>query len=386
MQNVYKYDAYLQYTYNGKDIVFDNTNILSFSIEYDYDNKNMPIILLIAAIDKKIVDDMITNKNKKIIFNVTRFIENSNMQFKRKYIYKEFTYFISGDLNNTDDLDYETNKNPDVYRKITIGLMDQELIDNNKKIVNEIAKDTTLINLLATHLSHMKLLIEPVNPVKIDNLLIPYMNTISNFVKYLNDNYAIYDTKYRLFYDFDKTYLLSSSGKVVESTDDDINTVVINIVSNTDENNGIQGMYTDEQRKMHILDIVINNITMSENESEYRSYDNIISIDSMGNTSTASIGSTFNTNTKIVRTNIPDYASKVKNEIANSSILLSVIKEGIDTTVLTMNKQYIVQNYDRLKDKDRNGIFILSKKREIYTRDGEDYSLNCVLSLRKAMS
>ena len=149
MQNVYKYDAYLQYTYNGEDVVFDNTNILSFSIEYDYDNKNMPIILLIASIDKKIVDDMITNKNKKIIFNVTRFIENANIQFKRKYIYKEFTYFISGDLNNTDDLDYETNKNPDVYRKITIGLMDQELIDN---ILTLSSEDKDIIEKLIKHL------------------------------------------------------------------------------------------------------------------------------------------------------------------------------------------------------------------------------------------
>lgn len=384
MQYIYRYNAYLQYNYDGKNVVLDNTNILSFSIEYDYDNKNMPIIILIASIDKKIVDHMISNKDKKIILNVSRFIKNSSIELNRNYIYKEFTYFISGNLNNTDDLDYESNKNQDLYRKITIGLMDQELLDNNKVIINEIAKDTTLINLITSHMSHMKLLVEPMNNVKIDSLLIPSTTTISSFIDYVNSNYNLYDTSYRLFYDFDKTYLLSSSGNIIESNDDDINSIIINIVSNTDTENGIQGMYTDEQKKFHMMYVVVNNISIVKNESEYRSYDNIITIDSNGNIQRANIGSTFNSNTKIIRTNNSNYANTIKNEINNNSNLLTITKTDVDASVFTINKQYSVKSYNN--SKEESGTYMLSKKREIYTRDGEEYVLNCILDLKKAMS
>lgn len=78
------------------------------------------------------------------------------------------------------------------------------------------------------------------------------------------------------------------------------------------------------------------------------------------------------TGTKILRV-ANDNANMVKNEkarIENKDKQLTITKTDIDTSVFTPNKQYIVNNYDAHKNK--NGIFLLQRKIDIFNRLGED--------------
>ena len=60
----------------------------------------------------------------------------------------------------------------------------------------------------------------------------------------------------------------------------------------------------------------------------------------------------------------------VKAKIENKDKQLTITKSDIDTSVLTPNKQYIVNNYDAHKNK--NGLFLLQRKIDMFSRIGED--------------
>ena len=62
---------------------------------------------------------------------------------------------------------------------------------------------------------------------------------------------------------------------------------------------------------------------------------------------------------------------------------LSFNKQGLDPSVFTPNKKYIVSNYDAHSDKD--GIFILNKKTEFFVREDESFTCNTILNLAKIL-
>lgn len=71
----------------------------------------------------------------------------------------------------------------------------------------------------------------------------------------------------------------------------------------------------------------------------------------------------------------------IKSQIENSAIQFSVNKNDLDSSVLTVNKEYIIKNYDVHSDK--NGRFLLTRKREIYMREDDKFVLNTVLDFNK---
>lgn len=78
------------------------------------------------------------------------------------------------------------------------------------------------------------------------------------------------------------------------------------------------------------------------------------------------------TGQKIIRVS-NDNANIIKNEKAaleNKENQLTITKENIDTSVLTLNKKYIINNYSAHSNK--NGVFLLQRKVDIFTRHGSD--------------
>ena len=61
--DLFRYSISMIYIYNSKEHVIDSSNIKNLIVDYDYDNRNMPI-LFITSID--VVDDMIVNSRTKL--------------------------------------------------------------------------------------------------------------------------------------------------------------------------------------------------------------------------------------------------------------------------------------------------------------------------------
>jgi hypothetical protein len=94
-------------------------------------------------------------------------------------------------------------------------------------------------------------------------------------------------------------------------------------------------------------------------------------------------GDVAGTGTKIVRLS-NDNANMVKNlkaDIENHANMLSITKTDVDTTILTPNKKYIVNNYDA--HSQNNGTFLLTKKIDYFIRSGDVFTISTRLDLAK---
>lgn len=383
MLNQYRYSISLRYLYNNKEVEFDNTNIHHVIVDYDYDNKNMPVIFITASIDKNVLDDMILNSSSKTLtLQISKFINNTQFKIKENYIKGQFIYFLSNEVNTNKSLDYSTDtaNSKDMYKRVTIGLIKKELVDNNKKLTVNNVVTGSLTSIVLYYLQHMPLLLEPMNDIHLNNFIIPPINSVSKLIHYLDDNFNLYNNKYRLFYDFDLTYLLSSNGQPIQHQNETINTVVININDTIKEDSKLQGM--DIQNNAYLIEVDANNIHYEQDKATNITMDKIMTIDSEGNYSVTGEG----TKTKIVRTtnNNLNKGHIQKTEIDNTSFIITILKTELDSSVLTINKNYIIKNYKPLKDKDGN--FLLSRKREVYTPDDGNYILATMMYLRKAIS
>lgn len=388
MENTYRYTITLEYEMDKKLYKFDHTRIHNLLIDYDYNGKNMPVLYLKIALDKKILDDMKKNIGKKtVILTVNKYLEGLEPKIEKKYIKDEFIYFMDNNLNNMDDLDYGHEQNEELHQLVTIGLAKLELINNNKKVINDIFDDTTMINMLCKYLGNRKLLIEPLAYKKpIPKLIIPPVDTLSKFIKYLDGYKSLYTSAYRLFYDFDKTYLLSSSGKAIPSKDEQYHSVIININNTISNESKVQGIETDHKRKAYIMELDITDVNTIEHKHDNISVNNILAIGYDGTTTEVDINSKDYKikNTKISRFRNDNYskANEHKYRIEEKTAI-TINKTDIDTSLFTMNKEYMVKNYEKLRKKD--GRYVLVRKREIYTRKDEDFKILCIFTLQQLL-
>ena len=83
-----------------------------------------------------------------------------------------------------------------------------------------------------------------------------------------------------------------------------------------------------------------------------------------------------------VRNDNPNELKNIKAEIEMNKNKLTFNKFGMDPSVFTPNKRYVIKNYDAHANKD--GIFILKKKIEVYTREDNTFVCNTYLEFVKA--
>lgn len=82
-----------------------------------------------------------------------------------------------------------------------------------------------------------------------------------------------------------------------------------------------------------------------------------------------------------IRNDNPNELKNVKSELETMVNQLSVNKFGLDPSVFTPNKKFVVSNYDGHTEK--NGMFLLNSKTEIYIREDDTFVCNTRLDLSK---
>ena len=391
MNKEYRYDISIEVRYNNNRVFIDSTHIKSLAIERNYEAKNTPVTLLSINVDKNLADIIINNKDKaKIYLLVYKYVINTEFVIKEVYLEEEFIYFLTGTTNKTKDIDYqneENNGDKDYTRPLLIGLVKQELIDSNKQnIMNEIFVNARVIDMICKYSSNRKLLIEPPNPDIIDKLVVTPITTYTEYIKFLDDKVNIYkDSYYRLFYDFDKTYILSGKGIATYAKGEKKYPIIINITKNTDMGSKMQGLLVEDNR--YILNVDETNISEGKNNSANLVYNNIIGINSDGSKASTSINSdrasSLLSKTYIQRYNTDNSNNNnsLKSTIENKEKSINIIKHNIDSSILSLNKEFIIKYED--KDKEYTGNYLLINKKEIFSREAEHFCITIVITLAK---
>ena len=71
----------------------------------------------------------------------------------------------------------------------------------------------------------------------------------------------------------------------------------------------------------------------------------------------------------------------IKSEIETYSNMISVSKSNLDIDTFTINKRYVIKNYDAHSNK--NGVFILIKKSDFFIRSGNRFKVSTQLEFAK---
>ena len=376
----YKYNIFLTYMKDNISLDIKSDKLLTLTIEYDYDRKNMPIILLRANLDKNLIDHMINNKNKIIVLNISKYKESDTIKINKTFIQDEFFYFLDNNVNYNEDIDYggENTNAEDITKIITIGLIKKDSVLKNKMLINGVYNDTSILDMICSRFTHTKLIIEPFENKKIDNIIITPMESLTKFINYIDNEYTLYDTQYRLFHDFNKSYLVK---------DEKYNTVYININNTISKESKVEGMREDKDAKAYIVNIDPSNMNIAVDNSTTLSYNEIIAVDSEGNSKSVSLNSNVDGNryriTRLNNDNL-DKLDNVKNNIDFGNTIINIIKEQLDSEVFTINKEFFINCYDKLKDK--SGKYLLVSKKEIYVKEVEDFQMTTILTLKKIPS
>lgn len=401
----YNYDVDLTLA-NGSETLTLTDVIKMIVISCDYDNKNMPAIYIGLSLTPDQYNTVVKNKDKgQMMLNVYKYDSTSQSQLKKKYINNNFTYMMTSDPDYNQSLytgsasrfsSNKQNQKDDTaaatsYFNGYIALIKEESMENNNKISNDIIRNSNLLSILHRYTSHMQMVIEPLDSshdVVVDQLIIPPVNTITELLSYIDDNYDFYSSGYRYFRDFDKTYFLSNSGNPVPLHDGSFNKVFINICDPLEIKKHKDAMELDNANKAYIINVDANSTSLKVNQSTGKTYNSKIKVDSNGNTTKSTYNFTSHSDsTEKVRisrtTSISNDEGSNPNEYdleESSGIMISITKAGLDSSILTPNKEYIISNYK--DNKDYNGRYVLSFKKEVLMKDGS-FMISTTFGLRK---
>lgn len=389
-----------QFEYNNRvelSYILDNTeteipyeSINSVSIRHDFDTSNMPAIFLSLNMEYKLYNSIVNNVGTGVFrLSIKRYNRNSVSPLKHGDISGLFTYIVPTDPEYNKAL-IQTDDNSTSYKSGTVALLSLDLINNNHKVINSIIKNSNMISIVYKYTNHMNMIIEPfTNEENRETLIIPPTSTLTRLLSFLNDTEAFYDTKYRFFMDFDRSYLLSSSGIAVPDQDSEYDTVIINVLDPSLSSSNYSGFDINKSAGAYVLNISASDTSMNIDTSSDLQCNKILSFKYRTRKDILDINEEYLQNTLrndgidrvvIKKAETSDIKSII-SDLNSSNIIMNVIRSDMDTSILTPNKEYLIKNYEDYKE--YNGRYILSYKKEMMIQQGEDFVSNVIFGLRK---
>lgn len=391
---IYKYVAQITTTFKNDQspTTIDQLRFKSIIVDYNYDEYNFPLIYCNVNIPLEWIEKLVANqKTGTLVFTLQKYVENSDMPgLKVDVINEECIYFMPSDDAKDYERAYNEDKTEDIGLNVTIGLISLTHINAIKKVRHGCIKSGTMSSILYYLLNGHTLLIEPLkyNP-KLNNFVLPAINSLSKMVKYLNNYQVFYDTQYRFFIDFGVTYLLSSSGKGVKKKGDQTNKVKF-VLWNEYEERNMEGMNYTIESGMYTIDCSGSYSVLSETSDSSASFSSITGVGTVGakqksvSTGMREKESPIYQKTNYIRipNNNTGLIDNMTSSAANNARVLSIAKNKIDTSIVSVNKEFYV-DASRVYGEEYSGTYLLSRKRELYKPEGEGFAMSLLLSLKR---
>lgn len=265
---IWKYRVELTYMAESEQVPIREENIRTLVIDHDYEEKNMPTMFARLNIDKNVFDKIVLNaSNAHMLLTLSKI--NIDNESNEETIYNSLCeYFIDHDINYNKSIDYDkdehTKDREDIYTEVSIGLMFIDPINWNKQTVNTTVVDATMMNIVGMFIENTPTLIEPFDyNDTFPQLIIPPKDSLLDVLSFLNNLKVFYETSYRVFFEGDAMYLLSSSGKPIKKKGDTYDTVTFIVFPPDADEASALGMGEDEKAKCYVANI-------NANETDYK--------------------------------------------------------------------------------------------------------------------
>lgn len=394
----YNYKIVLKYIDSSNiEVEIDSLQLQYILIDKNFEQTNMPVISVFGSIEKNILDDMIRNIDNNIVtLGIYKYdATNQNDNITEKYFHDRFIYIIKDDLSKTDKIDNPNgiddktgNKN---YKEVTFWLIQQDAVNNNRQTINGVYHNASMNSLILQSSNYLgKVLLEPIKyDTKFNQVIIPPIDSISNYIKFLNDNIGVfYDTPYRFFIDFDSTYIVSSSGNPIRARNQYIYTIVIDIKEIDQNVSEEPGAYVDISSGTYTVSIDVSKVEYTKNNVTNKLVNKVTVINSKGDVfqqelsdNKSKITSTIN-QVMNISNNDQNVINPISYSIESSNITLSIVKNDLDASLFTLNKEYIIR--DPLH-KEYNGRYILTQSKQLFIKQTDNFIMSTILSFRKVV-
>ena len=372
----------LSYSYYAGTMRIDPLKIGYIMVEYDYENNVMPVIylsLLVTDAEYNIIND--NRDSGRFNLNIRKYAMNSNTTLEKVVINDSFTYIPS---TSSANLMEDMNKNSTMgsqYRRILVGLISSELTNRLRKSFNGVYKNISQATLVAMALEGLDPVIEQLAyDEEYKSLIIPPLSTRYQLLNYVFEKDPYYDTNFRFFMDFDRSYLLSKKGIAVPCGDGKPDDIIIDIVSILSNEAMYEGMAV--VNNSYYLYINPTDAALISDEGQEKMVNNVTIVDEDRGTNIVDLDylkqSSISSKNITVRS---ENANLIKNELELGKSIVEVVKKHADGSSITPNKRFTVKNFQ--SNSAFNGQYLLSYKREFYKPQIVDFDLSVNLGLKK---
>ena len=361
-------------------------------VEHDYRKAIMPVMYmkvnLVPSVYNKMVPEQGKSKLYLKLYRTRR--KGSTSATAKKVIYDEFDYFMTDDPSGYKKLDTIGEEKGIAYKECFIGIIKLDLQKQNQRSFESVYKNTNVVSLVQNATSHMKMIIQPfANNEYFNYLVCPPVNTVGQFLAYLNTRKSFYNGSYTYYMDFDKTYLRSNDGSYIDAKDGDYKYIAFDIRDLTANQALTTGMVEDPNQDAYIIYVAARDAQINVDRITSSLVSDIQAVDTKDGSTlqTAVVNTSYNTNIGTSGANVthvsvdPNAATNMSTRIAENSNTMIITKVDMDSRVFTPNKQYLLCNYE--DNPKYCGIYYMVSKKEIYLRNGAQMTCQMTITFKK---
>lgn len=385
-RKAYKANIDLFFDNNGKRKQILQEKITYLMVHHDYESQVLPLIYVSVVVDSDLYTDILKYKDSaKFYLSIDLSNRNSNTSISKNIIKGNFNYIPSTtNPNFQEDISDPNSMIDSAFRRIMIGLVSMELINKLRCNFNSVYNNIDQKTLIGIAIEGTKCVVENIKYNKsYESILVPPISSRYKFLEFIfkhnydKDNF--YDTNFRYFMDFERSYLLSKCGNPVSAEDGSLDTIIVDIRSITDSEAYYDGVSVKNNAYYIYLNPADSNVIV--NKSTEKVSNQIIAVDEVGMQKISldinnSIGSTDKS--MFVRT---ENAALYKNELETNTIITEIVKQHIDPSIFTPNKCIIVNNFGDYSK--YNGKYLMMYRKDFYKCVAGEFIVSCNVGLKK---
>lgn len=360
----------------------DSMFIKTIAVDYGYQITYMPIVYMIAKFPNDIYDKTIKGeKNNKIYLRVDRYNAYSNTSINKKFIEGQFTYLVS-DSNPNYGQDLTVAAGADqTYHTIKLALFSMEVNNLAKTSFNGIYGEMDQATLISKAIEGLNCVIKPIlyNP-EFETIEVPALNSKMKLLEYLYTKCPFYDTNYLFFIDFEKAYLIDLTGEYCEDGTGQLSTVIFDVQEFTQETTYYEGM--EEKNGAYFINVNPADCNIVPNKGTDKINNQFVFVGDDGAVDFVDLEVNNNPDSDVKqsfrRGNNP---TLYKNMAESNTVIIEIVKENIDTSVFTPNKEYQINNWQEYGE--YNGRYTLLSKQDYIVNNSGQFGMSTMVKLRK---
>jgi len=389
----------IKYRVDNFDVMFENGDIEKLNgdmvthlyIEKDFDELYFPIVNISIMMRDELYH-RIKQENETVQFRarIIKNIYDQDFKFLKYELYFNEIFRCFKDKENVieDNENVESKKSTEGNESVTLGNNTRDFylftdeVTKCKKFFNLSVESALLSDLLIYLMGETginKLLMTKLeNNPTLKDVTVPSGNVI-DAINYLNNLKSLYKKGMTLFFDIDTTYLIDRNYKCTAWRKNEIKITHVHVANKQSNDSQLNGYFINKDRKQtHVfantdrLEVRNTNITSNQiNGNKVRIIDSKAgSTQSVGGQTTSVIKN--NDHLLTIKDGNAFAASELKVRMEENECICGITLIGVDTEVVSPNKEVLVTFEDSKLQKQYGGNYRISKTITILTKDAEE--------------